>query len=212
MTYEQSNSPVLIVLIDTINFAAEKHKNQRRKNAEKTPYINHPIGVMNLISNVGKVNDLPILQAAVLHDTVEDTKTTFDEIEQRYGKQVRDIVAEVTDDKSLPKAERKKLQIQNAHKKSYAGRMVKLADKLYNLRDLIECAPDKWTVERIQGYFVWAYLAINEIRGTNKFLEDELNKAFNSQFKFDDMYYPCLPTKDPSELNILLAAYYANFE
>ena len=115
-----------------LNFAAIKHRDQRRKDPQKTPYINHPIGVANILSEEGDVTDLTTLMAAVLHDTVEDTDTTFEEIEENFGAEIRKIVEEVTDDKKLPKMERKQLQIEHAKHASPKAKVVKLADKLYN--------------------------------------------------------------------------------
>ena len=101
----------LAELLKAADIAAKKHRDQRRKDSARTPYINHPIGVANILTEEGQVDDLATLQAALLHDTVEDTATTFDEIESIFGKEVRDIVDEVTDDKSLPYDERKRLQV-----------------------------------------------------------------------------------------------------
>ena len=100
-------------ILHAVHFAADKHRDQRRKGVEASPYINHPIQVAELIARVGDVDDVTVLIAAVLHDTVEDTETTFEELEEVFGPKVRDLVAEVTDDKSLPKAKRKKLQIKH---------------------------------------------------------------------------------------------------
>lgn len=94
-----------------------------------------------------------MIQAAILHDTVEDTETTFDEIEQEFGVNVKNIVVEVTDDKSLPYSERKRLQIVHAKDSTYQAKLVKLADKLYNLRDLQSCIPDGWT--EVLNYFIF---------------------------------------------------------
>ena len=161
-------------LMKAVDFAAKKHKDQRRKNASATPYINHPIGVTNILSQEAGIEDLQVLQAALLHDTVEDTETTFEEIEENFGREVRDIVAEVTDDKSLPKLKRKQLQIDNASKKMHKSKLVKLADKIYNIRDLIGAPPKDWSDERIQEYFEWAAQVIAQLTGTNEVLENVL--------------------------------------
>ncbi|XP_077996886.1 guanosine-3',5'-bis(diphosphate) 3'-pyrophosphohydrolase MESH1-like [Glandiceps talaboti] len=171
----------LQALVDCMDFAALKHRDQRRKNPLKTPYINHPIGVARILAKEAGIKDLNILQAALLHDTVEDTDTTFDEIEERFGSKVRKIVAEVTDDKSLPKMERKRLQIEHAPHISREAKLVKLADKLYNLRDLTEIAPEGWTPERIQEYFLWGSKVVNGLRGTNQVMEDELDEIFKEK-------------------------------
>ena len=125
----------------------------------------------------GGIDDPIVLQAALLHDTVEDTDTTLDEIEEHFGKAVRDVVAEVTDDKNLPKAERKRLQVVNAPKKSPRAKLVKLADKLYNLRDLLRLPPADWSEARQQEYFVWASNVVYGLKGTNEKLEAELAKV-----------------------------------
>ena len=161
-------------LMKAVDFAAKKHKDQRRKDPFATPYINHPIGVANILSQEAGIEDLEVLQAALLHDTVEDTETTFEEIEDNFGREVRDIVDEVTDDKTLPKLERKRLQIVTASKKMHKSRLVKMADKLYNLRDLLVAPPKDWPEERIQEYFIWAAKVISELKGTNEVLEAKL--------------------------------------
>ena len=137
-------------LLKAADFAAKKHRDQRRKDSAMSPYINHPIGVAHILTDEGGVTDLAVLQAALLHDTVEDTDTSFEEIEEHFGREVRDLVAEVTDDKRLPYAERKRLQIVNAPKKSPKAKLVKLADKLYNLRDLSRETPRGWSDERAE--------------------------------------------------------------
>ncbi|XP_069078756.1 guanosine-3',5'-bis(diphosphate) 3'-pyrophosphohydrolase MESH1 [Pleurodeles waltl] len=165
-------------LLEAVDFAARKHKRQRRKDPEKTPYINHPIGVARILSHEAGISDVAILQAALLHDTVEDTDTQFSEIEDVFGTEVRHMIEEVTDNKSLPKEERKRLQIEHAAHSSYGARLVKLADKLYNLRDLNRCRPEGWTEQRVQEYFIWASKVVNGMRGTNTMLEASLDQLF----------------------------------
>ena len=128
-------------LITALAFAADKHKNQRRKDADASPYINHPIALANLLLNEAGVEDQRVLIAAVLHDTIEDTDTTEQELVRYFGKDVADIVLEVTDDKALPKAERKRLQIEHAAHISRRAKLVKLADKICNLRDITASPP-----------------------------------------------------------------------
>lgn len=163
-----------------MHFASLKHSTQRRKDSAKTPYINHPIGVANILCEEGDVTDLEVLMAALLHDTVEDTECTFEEIEELFGAKVLKIVEEVTDDKTLPKVERKRLQIEHAKTISPKAKLVKLADKLYNLRDLQKELPG-WTKERGEEYFVWAKKVVDNLRGTNKKLEDKLDVIFRAQ-------------------------------
>lgn len=176
----------LTVILHAANFAAIKHKDQRRSDPSKTPYINHPIGVAYQLVNEAKVFDQATLTAAVLHDTVEDTDTSLDEIEREFGTEVRGLVDEVSDDKSLEKMERKRLQIVNAPKKSTKAKLVKLSDKLYNLRDLEKQTPVGWTEERTQQYFIWAKQVVDGMRSTGSIninLEDELDKIFARQIK-----------------------------
>ncbi|NWW23805.1 MESH1 pyrophosphohydrolase, partial [Falcunculus frontatus] len=142
-------------LLEAVDFAARKHKEQRRKDPEGTPYINHPI--------------------------VEDTDTTFSEIEEWFGVEVRRVVEEVTDDKTLPKMERKRLQVERAPVCSRRAKLVKLADKLYNLRDLNRCTPQGWSAERVQEYFRWAALVVSGLRGTSGALEEALQRLFEER-------------------------------
>ncbi|XP_078539380.1 guanosine-3',5'-bis(diphosphate) 3'-pyrophosphohydrolase MESH1 [Lissotriton helveticus] len=165
-------------LLEAVDFAARKHKRQRRKDPEKTPYINHPIGVARILTHEAGITDIAILQAALLHDTVEDTDTELSEIEEVFGTEVRAMVEEVTDNKALSKEERKQLQIEHAAHNSYGAKLVKLADKLYNLRDLNCSMPEGWTEQRVQEYFIWASRVVNEMRGTNSTLEASLDKLF----------------------------------
>lgn len=168
---------------DCIDFAAQKHRDQRRLDDVKTPYINHPIGVARILTEEGNITDLEVLMAALLHDTVEDTDCTYDEIECRYGLAIRTIVAEVSDDKSLPKMERKRLQIEHAATSSHKAKLVKLADKLYNLRDLQQCLPEGWTEQRRVDYFKWAKQVVENLSGTNAEIEKELYSIFEQEIK-----------------------------
>ncbi|CAG12472.1 unnamed protein product, partial [Tetraodon nigroviridis] len=170
-----------VLLLETVNFAAEKHRNQRRKDIEQTPYINHPIGVARILSHEGGVTDIEVLQAALLHDTIEDTDTTPAELQATFGPVVARIVQEVTDDKSLPKQERKRRQVEHAPHCSPQAKLVKLADKLYNLRDLNRCIPVGWTAERVQEYFLWACDVVKGLRGTNSVLEEKLDELFKQR-------------------------------
>ncbi|XP_077329190.1 guanosine-3',5'-bis(diphosphate) 3'-pyrophosphohydrolase MESH1 [Lithobates pipiens] len=169
------------LLLETTHFAAEKHRGQRRKDKEETPYINHPIGVARILSHEAGISDLAVLQAALLHDTVEDTETTLQEIEEKFGQEVRKIVEDVTDDKTLPKMQRKQLQIEHAPHCSHKAKLVKLADKLYNLRDLNRCTPNGWSEQRVQEYFQWAFQVVNGIRGTNTAMEQSLDQLFRER-------------------------------
>ncbi|XP_063678179.1 guanosine-3',5'-bis(diphosphate) 3'-pyrophosphohydrolase MESH1-like [Bolinopsis microptera] len=174
-------------LVKAINFACVKHTDQRRKDAAKTPYINHPVGVMHILCEEAGITDIPTLMAAVLHDTVEDTDTSTQEILEAFGEEVAGIVKEVTDDKNLPKAERKRLQVVNAPHKSEKAKLVKLADKLYNLRDLSKETPQGWTEERVKDYRLWASKVCTGLVGTNSMLEGNLQAELASH----GVKFPC---------------------
>lgn len=146
------------------SFAAEKHRDQRRKNAETSPYINHPIALANVLANEGGVTNSDVLCAALLHDTIEDTETTADELREIFGNDVTGIVLEVTDDKSLPKAERKRLQIEHAFHASSQAKLIKLADKICNLRDILSSPPTDWSLGRKQEYFDWSAKVVAGVR------------------------------------------------
>jgi len=166
-------------LLKAIEFAADKHKYQNRKDAEKIPYINHPIKVANTLIQVGKEENLELLVAAVLHDTIEDTDTKPKEIEEKFGKEVLDLVLETTDNKNLPKPVRKILQIKNATKKSDKAKKLQIADKICNVKDIIELPPVDWSTRRKLQYFDWAEKLVYKLRGVNPYLEnlfDELIK------------------------------------
>ncbi|MBI4986030.1 MAG: bifunctional (p)ppGpp synthetase/guanosine-3',5'-bis(diphosphate) 3'-pyrophosphohydrolase [Rhodocyclales bacterium] len=153
-------------------FAADKHRAQRRCDADASPYINHPISLANLLANEALVDDPVVLCAALLHDTIEDTATTFEELEQAFGRDVASIVREVTDDKSLAKAERKRLQIEHARSISPRAKLVKLADKICNLRDIVAMPPVGWSAQRKDEYFAWAAQVVDGLRGTHPQLEE----------------------------------------
>lgn len=144
------------LILKAVQFAAEKHRDQRRKDADASPYINHPIALANVLANEGSVTDAEVLCAALLHDTIEDTETSAEELRMQFGETITSIVLEVTDDKSLPKAERKRLQVEHAPHASPMAKQVKLADKICNLRDILASPPTDWPIERKQDYFDWA--------------------------------------------------------
>jgi len=171
----------LALLLRVTEFAASKHRDQRRKDNARTPYINHPIAVANIISNEGEVHDINILCAAVLHDTVEDTDTTFEEIEEYFGQHIRSIVEECSDDMNLPVNIRKQKQIDYAPIASYEAKVVKLADKLHNLRDIERDTPVGWGEERVHAYFRWASEVVKGLKGTCAPLEQRLEEMFRKR-------------------------------
>jgi GTP diphosphokinase / guanosine-3',5'-bis(diphosphate) 3'-diphosphatase len=170
------NTPAL--LLRAAAFAAHKHRNQRRKDADASPYINHPIALANVLANEGAIVDTTVLAAALLHDTIEDTDTTRAELETEFGLTIAAIVAEVTDDKSLAKAERKRLQIEHAAHISTPAKLVKLADKICNLRDVANSPPSDWGVDRKREYFDWARAVVDGMRGTHETLEGIFDSAY----------------------------------
>ncbi|HEY0776549.1 MAG TPA: HD domain-containing protein [Gemmatirosa sp.] len=163
-------------LLAAVDFAAARHRYQRRKDGEGSPYINHCVAVATVLATVGGVTDVDTLAAALLHDTVEDTGTTPDELEHAFGLAVSGIVAEVTDDKSLPKSERKRLQIVHARTASRAARLVKLGDKICNVRDVTHAPPAGWSDERRLAYLRWSAEVVDGCRGTNAALEAEFDR------------------------------------
>jgi GTP diphosphokinase / guanosine-3',5'-bis(diphosphate) 3'-diphosphatase len=172
-----SSVPVSIILAASA-FAAHKHRDQRRKGADASPYINHPIAVANVLANEAGITDPTILAAALLHDTIEDTDTTAQELEAEFGPQIATIVLEVTDDKSLPKQERKRLQIEHAATISERAKFVKLADKICNVRDMSRSPPVDWSLERRADYFSWAKRVVDQMRGVSPVLESLFDAAF----------------------------------
>jgi GTP diphosphokinase / guanosine-3',5'-bis(diphosphate) 3'-diphosphatase len=148
-------------------FCAEKHRNQRRKDSESTPYINHPIEVAEILWRVGGVRDVKIIIAALLHDVIEDTNTEPEEIRQLFGDEVLSLILEVSDDKKLPRAVRKRLQIEHAPDLSLPARLIKIADKICNVWDLTSSPPVGWSIERKKEYIDWAEKVVDGLRGCN---------------------------------------------
>lgn len=168
----------LKLLLKALAFSAHKHKDQRRKDVESSPYINHPISLASILCNEGHITDIDVICAALLHDTVEDTDTTAEVLEQEFGAVIGNIVMEVTDDKTLDKLARKQGQIDHAAHISDQAKLVKLADKISNLRDLAGNPPSDWSVEQRQEYFYWAQAVIDQLRGVHGPLED----LFDSEY------------------------------
>lgn len=172
------NPNAIKLLVRAIAFASEKHSTQRRKDAEKSPYINHPIALVDVLTNEGNVTNIDTLCAAALHDTIEDTTTTADELKSIFGEKITSIVLELTDDKSLPKQVRKEKQIEHAPHCSPEAKAVKIADKICNLRNILAAPPADWSAERKQEYFDWAAKVIHSIRGTHLVLENIFDKIY----------------------------------
>ena len=168
----------LPLILKALEFAALKHRDQRRKDALASPYINHPIALANVLTREGGVSDPVVLAAALLHDTVEDTQTTPAELRERFGDRIAGIVEEVTDDKNLPKTERKRLQVERAAHISREAKLVKLADKICNVRDVANHPPAKWDLTRRREYFEWAKAVVDRMRGLHPELERKFDEAY----------------------------------
>jgi hypothetical protein len=166
-------------LLDAVEFAAEKHAGQTRKDADKTPYIIHPIGVSELLWNVGNIRSVNVLAAALLHDTLEDTDATEAEIKERFGERILYTVKEVTNDPALSGEENKQRQIEHAPALSLDAQLVKLADRLYNVRDL-QVPPPGWSQAKVDAYYGWGEKLLLALRGTNEGLETALQERIDS--------------------------------
>ena len=167
----------LLLIARAADFAARAHVTQKRKGAAQEPYINHLAEVALLLTEATDGADADLIAASWLHDTLEDTETEREELEARFGSAVAAIVAEVTDDKALPKAERKRLQVETAPSKSAEARMLKIADKTSNLRALAMSPPMGWDLERRDEYIRWAEAVVAGCRGLNEKLEGVFDDA-----------------------------------
>ena len=164
-------------LLRALAFAADKHRYDKRKDAEASPYINHPIAVaLILVETVPTVDETSLL-AAILHDTVEDTQTTHEELEGAFGSEAAALVAELTDDKSLPKQERKERQIAHAAAASDRARRIKIADKICNIRDVTYAPPVDWSLQRRREYLDWAEAVVAGCRGVEPGLDELFDQA-----------------------------------
>jgi guanosine-3',5'-bis(diphosphate) 3'-pyrophosphohydrolase len=168
----------LTLLLKALAFAAHKHRDQRRKDRKGSPYINHPIALANVLAREGRIKDVAVLCAALLHDTVEDTRTTYQELKSAFGTRIAKTVLEVTDNKRLRKHTRKRLQVEHAASLSRSAKLVKLADKICNVRDLGDHPPVGWNKKRRREYFDWARNVIDQVRGTNRRLEAAFDRAY----------------------------------
>lgn len=171
----------LSLVLRAASFAALKHRDQRRKDQQATPYINHPLALAQVLSEEGGVNDPEILAAALLHDTIEDTQTTLQELRGEFGERIAALVTEVSDTKFLKKRSRKKLQVAKARRASRAAQQIKIADKLCNLRDMVARPPADWSPTRKREYFDWARSVVDQIRGANPDLSRRFDALYASQ-------------------------------
>ena len=168
----------MALILKALDFAAVKHRDQRRKDAQASPYINHPISLANVLVGEGGVSEPVVIAAALLHDTLEDTQTTVAELRAAFGDTITRVVEEVTDDKSLLKAERKRLQIEHAATISREAKLVKLADKICNVRDVASHPPARWDLARRREYFEWAKAVVDRMRGIHPALERRFDEAY----------------------------------
>jgi GTP diphosphokinase / guanosine-3',5'-bis(diphosphate) 3'-diphosphatase len=166
------------LLLRALSFAAHKHRDQRRKDVQASPYINHPIALADVLVNEAGVTDLEVLCAALLHDTIEDTRTTPEELEREFGHGIASIVLELTDNKMLKKGTRKRMQIVHAAAASRGAKLVKLADKICNLRDINARPPANWDLGRRREYFDWAKNVVDRLRGAHPGLEAVFDRAY----------------------------------
>src|SRR5258708_16722534 len=165
-------------ILAAARYAAAKHASQKRKGVAEEPYVNHLLEVAELIAGSSEVLDTELVMAGLLHDTIEDTGVTRQELEQLFGNDVASLVVEVTDDKSLPQEMRKSLQVQNAGKKSARAPTLKLADKISNLRSMLASPPADWSLQRRRQYFEWAGQVVAGLSAPNSLLKAEFDKTY----------------------------------
>jgi guanosine-3',5'-bis(diphosphate) 3'-pyrophosphohydrolase len=164
-------------LLKAASFAAQKHRDQRRKGSAAEPYINHPLEVADLLANVGGIDDIDILIAGLLHDTIEDKTATKEELASLFGERVAGFVLELTDDTSLPKKERKRLQVEHAPKMSAEAKQIKLADKISNITEVANDPPPDWDRNHLLEYIEWGEAVVAGLRSSNPALEHLFDEA-----------------------------------
>jgi guanosine-3',5'-bis(diphosphate) 3'-pyrophosphohydrolase len=171
------------LILRAASFAADRHRDQRRKGNDESPYINHPFAVATALCEEGGVTDTELLAAALLLDTIEDTATTQEELRTVFGPRIAGIVVEVTDDKRLSKAERKRIQVAHAAQVSKDAKQLKIADKLCNLRDILASPPADWPLFRKRQYFDWAKEVVDQVRDANPRLAEKFDAAYAQRAK-----------------------------
>ena len=172
----------IILLMRVVHFAAMKHTDQRRKGERQEPYFNHLADVAQILAECTNGEDPILIAGGLLHDTLEDTETTYDELVAEFGAEIADLVKEVTDDTTLPKTERKRLQIENAPHKSPRAKMIKIADKISNIKSIKTSHPPHWTEERKQEYIEWAAKVVEGCRGVNASLDNLFIRTSKAHF------------------------------
>lgn len=178
-------SASLNLILRAAAFAAHKHRDDRRKDLAATPYINHPLALAQVLAEEGGVEDAVTIAAALLHDTIEDTQTRYEELVEAFGVEVADVVMEVSDDKTLAAAQRKRLQVEHAPGLSARAVLVKLADKICNLRDMASNPPHQWTLQRRKDYFDWARQVVERMPHVNERLRARFDEAYARQGELD---------------------------
>jgi (p)ppGpp synthase/HD superfamily hydrolase len=166
-----------IAVLRAADTAARWHVHQRRKGIAQEPYINHLLEVASLVAEATGGTDPNVVIAALLHDAIEDQGVTPELLAGKFGEYVANIVMEVSDDKALPKEDRKRKQVERAGKKSLEAKLIKLADKTSNLRTIASSPAADWSVERRFEYIEWAKAVVAGLRGTSPWLEQQFDEA-----------------------------------
>ena len=168
----------IALVLKAAAFSAHEHREHRRRDIKRTPYINHPLAVAEALCVEGRVRDPEILAAALLHDTLEDTTTTYAELHREFGSRIAVLVAEVSDDRTMHKAKRKRVQVDRAASLSSAAQQIKIADKLCTVRDILERPPARWTTKRKRAYFEWAKKVVDRVRSANPEIAAKFDAAY----------------------------------
>ena len=167
----------VVRIAQAFDFACRKHATQRRKGESEEPYVNHLAEVAKLVAESTGGEDVNLVIAALLHDTIEDQDVKREKIAALFGDDVASLVVEVTDNKQIDKADRKRLQVEHAAHISKRAQILKIADKTSNLRSIQFSSPP-WSVERKHRYFAWAKAVVDQARGTNAALEAAFDKEY----------------------------------
>lgn len=170
----------VVKIARALDYAARKHVSQRRKGEAKEPYINHLAEVAHLLAEATQGADTDLVIAGLLHDCIEDQGVSYEELVELFGADVAGLVRDVTDDKTLIKAERKRLQVERAPHKSDRAKMLKIADKTSNLRAMLTSPPSGWDEQRKRDYFTWAQAVVAGCRGVNAYLEEKFDEAYSN--------------------------------
>jgi (p)ppGpp synthase/HD superfamily hydrolase len=176
-SHPDSTLDALRDVLKAARFASVRHVSQKRKGIAAEPYLNHLIEVADLVAQAITEPDTNLIAAALLHDVIEDTNTSKEEVVAEFGTDIANLVAEVTDDKSLPKAERKRLQIEHAPHLTPRAQTLKIADKISNLRGIVSTPPEDWDLRRKREYFEWARRVVEACCAPNPLLKAEFAKV-----------------------------------